>query len=210
MQYERARNALRAQVRLITMKRICIIQGHPTPGGGHFCHALAYAYADGATDAGHDVRTIAVAEMDFPLLRSKLDWDSGETPPAIASAQQTISWAEHLVVIHPLWVGMMPALLKGFVEQTFRPGFAMRPSATGSWTKLLTGRSARVVVTMGMPALVYRWYFGAHALKSLAQNLALIGIRPCRHTLIGTIEGMSIDKRRTWLDHLRELGRRGG
>ena len=192
------------------MKRICMIQGHPTPGGGHFCHALADAYAEGAAAAGHQVRTIPVAEIDFPLLRSKHDWDNGETPPAIAAAQQTISWAEHLVVIHPLWVGMMPALLKGFIEQTFRPGFAMRPSAAGVWTKLLTGRSARVVVTMGMPALVYRWYFGAHALKSLIQNLALVGIKPCRHTLIGMIEGMTNEKRCTWLEHLRELGRRGG
>lgn len=201
---------MRAQTGSFTMKRICIIQGHPTPGGGHFCHALADAYAEGATAAGHQVKTIAVAEIDFPLLRSKQDWDSGETPPAIASAQQAIGWSEHLVVIHPLWVGMMPALLKGFIEQTFRPGFAMRTSATGGWTKLLTGRAARVVVTMGMPALVYRWYFGAHALKSLAQNLALIGIKPCRHTLIGMIEGMTSEKRRTWLEHLRELGRRGG
>ncbi len=105
---------------------------------------------------------------------------------------------------------MMPALLKGFIEQTFRPGFVMRMSATRGWTKLLTGRSARVVVTMGMPALVYRWHFGAHALKGLTQNLALIGIRPCRHTLIGMIEGMTSEKRRTWFEHLRELGRRGG
>jgi putative NADPH-quinone reductase len=192
------------------MTRICIIQGHPTPGGGHFCHALGDAYVKGAVSAGHQTKTIAVGEIDFPLLRSKQDWDSGEAPVAIASAQETISWAEHIVVIHPLWVGMMPALLKGFIEQTLRPGFAMRPSATGGWTKLLTGRSARVVVTMGMPTLVYRWYFGAHALKSLTQNLALVGIRPCRHTLIGMVEGMTREKGRTWLERLRELGRRGG
>jgi putative NADPH-quinone reductase len=192
------------------MKRICIIQGHPTPGGGHFCHALADVYAQGAAEEGHEIRTIAVAELDFPLLRSKHDWDSGEAPPAIASAQEIIAWAEHLVVIHPLWVGMMPALLKGFIEQTFRPGFAMRPSAAGGWTKLLTGRSARVVVTMGMPALIYRWYFGAHAVKSLAQNLALIGIKPCRYALIGRIEGLTDHRRRTWLEYLRGLGRRGG
>lgn len=192
------------------MKRICIIQGHPTPGGGHFCHALADAYAKGAASAGHQVKTIAVADIDFPLLRSKQDWDGGQTPPALASAQETIGWAEHLVLIHPLWIGMMPALLKGFLEQAFRPGFAMRMSATGGWTKLLTGRSARVVVTMGMPALIYRWYFGAHGLKSLTQNLALVGIKPSRHTLIGLIESMTNEKRRKWLEHLRDLGRRGG
>jgi putative NADPH-quinone reductase len=190
------------------MSRICIVQGHPTPGSGHFCHALARAYAEGAVAAGHEIRTIAVAELDFPILRSKQDWDAGQTPLAISAAQNSIRWAQHLVIIHPLWIGMMPALLKAFLEQVYRPGFAMAVSEKGRWTKLLSGRSARVVVTMGMPALVYRWYFGAHGLKSLTQNLALIGIKPSRYTLIGMIEAMSDRKRRGWLDHLRKLGAR--
>ncbi len=191
------------------MTRVCIVQGHPTRGGGRFCHALADAYAEGAASAGHEVERIAVAEIDFPLLRSKQDWDAGPAPPAIAAAQDKIHRAEHLVIIHPLWIGTVPALLKGFLEQVFRPGFAMGASAKGGWTKLLAGRSARIVVTMGMPAPIYRWYFGAHGLKSLKQNLALVGIAPSRHTLIGTIEGMSDHKRRDWLERLRSLGRRG-
>ena len=77
------------------MARVCIIQGHPTADGGHFCHALAEAYSQGATTAGHEVRTLCVAEMDFPLLRSKEDWDKGPAPDAIVTAQDTIRWAEH-------------------------------------------------------------------------------------------------------------------
>lgn len=189
------------------MVRICIIQGHPTRGGGHFCHAMADAYSQGAGAAGHEVRTLSVAEMAFPVLRSKEDWDKSAAPAAIVNAQQTISWAEHLVIIHPLWIGAMPALLKGFFEQALRPGFAMALTPNGGWTKLLAGRSARVVVTMGMPALVYRWYFGAHGLKSLTQNLALVGIKPRGSILVGMIEEMSDTKRRAWLHRLNALGR---
>ena len=98
------------------MTRVCIIQGHPTVGGGHFCHALAEAYSQSATTAGHQVRTLCVAEMDFPLLRSKEDWDKGPAPAAILSAQETILWAEPLLIVHPLWIDAMPALLKGFFE----------------------------------------------------------------------------------------------
>jgi putative NADPH-quinone reductase len=152
------------------MGRICIIQGHPSAGAGHFCHALASAYSDGATRARHEVRIISVAELDFPVLRSKQDWDAGQVPPAIAGAQETIRWAQHLVIIYPLWMGSLLALLKAFFKQTLRPGFAMFNSPNGSWTKLLSGRSARMVVTMGMPALVYRLWFGAHGLKSLTQK----------------------------------------
>jgi len=55
------------------MVRICIIQGHPTHGGAHFCHALADTYCRGAGAAGHEVRTLSVAEMAFPMLRAKED-----------------------------------------------------------------------------------------------------------------------------------------
>jgi putative NADPH-quinone reductase len=193
------------------MTRVAIIQGHPNPGG-HFCHALADAYAQGVAEGGHELRRLEVAALDFPLLRSRADWEEAEPPAAIANAQQTILWAEHLVIIYPLWLGAMPALLKGFLEQVLRPAFmsggAGSRVGTG-WKSVLKGRSARIVVTMGMPALVYRWYFGAHSLKSLERNiLSFAGIRPNRHTLIGMVEGVSDAKRKAWLDGVRELGRK--
>ena len=191
-------------------RRITIIQGHPTTGGGHFCHAAAAAYAKGAAEAGHDIRAINVATLDFAPLRAKEDWEIGLPPVPIVEAQRDIRWAQHLVIIYPLWLGAMPALLKAFLEHALRPGFAIRLEPSGHWTKLLSGRSARIVVTMGMPALAYRWFFGAHGLKSLERSiLHFVGIHPCRHTLIGTIDRMSDEKRRSWLDSLRELGRSG-
>jgi putative NADPH-quinone reductase len=92
-----------------------------------------------------------------------------------------------------------------------RPGLAFsRVEAGKSWRKLLTGRSARIIVTMGMPALVYRWYFGAHSLKSLERNiLGFVGIGPIRETLIGMVEACSAARREKWLEKLRALGRAG-
>jgi putative NADPH-quinone reductase len=146
-------------------RRILILQGHPDAGAIHFCHALASAYAEGAASVGHEVRTVVVAEVDFPLLRSKQAWDTGALPPALAPAQEAIAWAQHIVLVFPLWLGGMPALVKGFLEQVARPGFALgRSDGHQMAKKLLAGRSARIVVTMGMPALVYRWYFRAHSL----------------------------------------------
>ena len=81
--------------------------------------------------------------------------------------------------IYPLWLGTMPAALKALLEQSLRPDFAM--DYTGRWPAgRLKGRSARVVVTMGMPELAYRWWFGAHSLKSLERNvLKFVGISRC-------------------------------
>ena len=192
-------------------RRITLIQGHPDPAGGHYGHALAERYQAAAEAGGHTLRSIQVARLDFPLVAGKEDWENGRPPQAIVGAQEHIRWAQHLVFFYPLWLGTMPAVLKGFLEQALRPGFAVAPpQGPAAWRKLLAGRSARIVVTMGMPALVYRWYFRAHSLKSFERNiLAACGIAPVRETLIGWVEGMGDAKRRRWLHRLEVLGRDG-
>jgi putative NADPH-quinone reductase len=193
------------------MRHIVIIQGHPDPKGGHFAQALAAAYSEGARRAGHEVRTIDVAHLEFPLLRSKEEFEHGSPTESIAIAQEALRWADHLVIIYPLWLGSMPALLKGFLEQTFRPGFAFTAAESLSpWTRRLKGKSARVVVTMGMPAFFYRWYFRAHSLKSLERNiLSFCGIGPIRETLIGMIEAPKGKARERWLAKMRAFGEQG-
>lgn len=192
-------------------KHIVIIQGHPDAQVRHYGHALADEYAKGAQDGGHEVRRIEVAHLDFPLLRTKEDFEKGVPPDAIRQAQEVIKWANHLVIIYPLWLGSMPALLKAFLEQVFRPGFAFDYQTSGKMPrKLLTGKSARIVVSMGMPALIYRWFFFAHSLKNLQRNiLGFSGIKPIRSTLIGSIEGLTDHQRADWLDVLRDLGDQG-
>ena len=192
--------------------RILVIQGHPDPQGGHFGHALAQAYADGATAAGHTVRQVEIARLDFPLLRSATDWEKGSTPAALQPVQDDIRWAQHLVLFFPLWMGDMPAYLKGFLEQVARPGFAFQPAAAGEsgfGKKGLGGRSARVVVTMGMPALVYRYYFRAHSVRALERNvLGFVGIAPVHETLIGMVDRIDDKARAGWLAKLQALGRK--
>jgi putative NADPH-quinone reductase len=192
-------------------KHIVIIQGNPDPQARHFGHALEDEYAKGAEDGGHEVKRIEVAKLDFPFLRTKENFERGTPPDSIKEAQDAIKWADHLVIIYPLWLGSMPALLKAFLEQVLRPGFAFEYQKSGGMAKkLLTGRSARIVVTMGMPAFVYRWIFGAHSLKSLKRNtLWFCGIGPVRSTIIGNIETMSEKQRMGWLDGMRELGEAG-
>lgn len=188
--------------------RIALIQAHPDPAGGHLCHALADAYAEGAIKAGRQVRVVDVAQLDFPLLRSPKDWREGEVPASLRPAQEAIRWADHLVFFFPLWLGDMPALLKGFLEQVARPGFAFDyVEGNPLGRKLLTGRSARVVVTMGMPALVYRWIFRAHSVRSLERNvLGFVGIGPIQETLIGGVDGLGEAGVARWKQAMAELG----
>lgn len=193
------------------MTRITLIQGHPDADPQRFCRVLAAAYAHGAREGGHELREIDVARLDFPLLRSRAQWTSPLPPPGLHDAQEAIAWAEHLVIVYPLWLGDMPALLKGFLEQVARPGFALPPEGAPPAErkrKYLAGKSARVVVTMGMPALFYRLVFRAHSVKALERNiLGFVGIAPVRESLIGMVESPNPRRRQRWLERLREDGR---
>lgn len=190
------------------MTRVLLLQGHPDNTRAHLCHALAAAYAEGARAAGHEVQVVDIAALDFPLLRSQEQWEHGELPAGLADAQQAIAWAHHIVIVFPLWLGDMPALLKGFLEQVARPGFAFGAGERTAFTsKGLKGRSARIVATMGMPALVYRWFFRAHSVKSLERNiLGFVGIAPVDETLVGGAGKLDAAAAGKWLAKMRALG----
>jgi putative NADPH-quinone reductase len=137
-------------------KHVVIVQGHPDPQRRHICHALADAYAARAREAGHEVVTVDVARLDFPLARRREALESGPTPEAIRQVQDALTRANHVVVFYPVWNGATPALLKGFLEQTFRSSFVFLDAkpherlgfSSYSSRKALPGKSGRVVATI--------------------------------------------------------------
>jgi len=191
-------------------KRILIVQGHPDRAHEHLCHALADAYADGARAAGHSVETVETALLAFPLLSDPAEWQDGAVPAALLPAQEAIARAQHLVLVYPLWLGDMPARLKGFLEQVLRPGFAIaREHGNPLRSGLLAGRSARIVVTMGMPAPFYRWFYRAHGLQLLRRNiLQFAGIKPVDATVVGMAGAMPPGRVAHWCARLYRLGAR--
>lgn len=190
-------------------RNILILDGHPDPADGRFIHALADAYREGAEAGAHRVETLRLADLTFPLLRTQADYERGEPVDSVRRCQDLMNWATHVVILYPLWLGSMPAMLKALLEQTLRPGFAFSTLKLGRWpVKFMSGKSARIVVTMGMPAALYRWYYRAHSVRSLRRSiLKFIGFRRVRSTLIGSAATMTRDQRGQWLDNMRDLGR---
>ncbi|WP_374340997.1 NAD(P)H-dependent oxidoreductase [Methyloversatilis sp.] len=189
------------------MSRIVVIQGHPESRPG-LLRALADSYVAAAREAGHVVSVIDVSRLSFPLLRSKDAW-SVPAQGDIAQAQSLIAGAGHLVVFFPLWLGTLPAMLKAFFEHVFCPGFAIGEGrGRQPFTPLLTGRSARLVVTMGMPAWLFRTFYLAHGVRCFERNiLQFVGIRPVHSTLIGSVDAMTDASRARWHARMRRLGR---
>lgn len=189
-------------------RRILIIQGHPDHRAPHLAHALADAYASGAQLVGHEVRQICVAQLDLSLLRSQVEWERKPIPAHVMSVQEELRWAQHLVFFFPLWLGEMPAMLKGFLEQVARPDLVRVTGVEGGRKPGLKGRSARLVVTMGMPALLYRSFYGGHGLRSMRRSvLGYMGISPVSQTLIGRAGAISPHRFEGLLHQMQVLGR---
>ncbi|THH38673.1 flavodoxin family protein [Aliishimia ponticola] len=187
---------------------ILIIQGHPDPAGGHLCHALAEAYANGARAAGHALRIQTPAEHQIAFLRNQDDFKSGAVPEYAQAAQQDLLWAGHIVLIFPLWLGSMPARLKAWMEQTLREGFAFQIDAKSGVKRHLKGRSVRLIVPMGAPAWAYRLIFGAFGLRMLRRSvLWLTGVGPVRQTIIGGVGELPAERVEKLLARMADLGR---
>jgi len=169
-------------------RRILVINGHPDPAPARLSAALASAYAAGAASDGHSVARIDVGTLEFPFLRHNADFLTLPDIPDIATACAEIMRADHLVFVYPLWLGGPPALLKAFLEQVSRAGFALTTGAGGLPKGQLKGKSARIIVTMGMPAIAYRLIYRSHGVKALNRSmLGLAGVWPIRTSYFGTI-----------------------
>jgi putative NADPH-quinone reductase len=188
------------------MKKIVIINGHPDKES--YCHALADAYKKGAEASRAEVKEIVLADLKFdPILHFGYRKRT-ELEPDLIEAREKIKWAEHLVWVYPVWWGSVPALLKGFVDRVFLPGFGFRKRENSLlWDPLLKGRSSRIISTLDQPVWFY-WLVNRRpshwAMKRLTLNFC--GIRPVRTTTIGPIR-LSTDAFRTrWLEKIERLG----
>ena len=189
--------------------KVLVINGHPDPSGNRLCAALAQAYAEGAGAGGLQVRRLSVGDLNFPILRTAADFAAPATAVPVRQAQDDIAWADHVVIVHPLWLGGEPALLKAFLEQVLRYGFALSPDHR-RLRGLMRGRSIRLIVTMGMPAVAYRLVFGGPGLKALMpMTFFIAGFWPIRTTLLGGVGDASAPRRAAWLARVRKLGREG-
>lgn len=187
------------------MSKILAIVGHSRRGT--FCEALGQAYAKGAGEGGHEVTLINTAELDFDPILTGAYVELQPLEPDLASAREALMNADHIVIVFPLWLGSMPAILKGFLERIMQPDM-IQSTDGGRFPQPLKGKSARLIVTMGMPGFIYRWWFGAHVVQILKHNiLGFVGASPIRSTIHGGIESVSDERRQAWLADAEALGR---
>lgn len=189
------------------MKNILLIDGHPNPNC--FCAAIAESYLKGAIAAGAKTETIIIRDLNFnPVLqhgyqkRSELEHD-------LLLAQEKIRKADHLVFVHPVWWGGLPAQLKGFIDRTFLPGFGFKYKENSPWwDKLLTGKSAHIITTLDFPYWYYRFVYARPSINQLKKStLEFCGISPVKVNTFGPIRNSTAEFRKSILLKAEKLGR---
>lgn len=186
---------------------VLVINGHPDPEA--YCAALAGAYRDAAaSQAGAKVREIDLSRITFnPNLKYGYRQRT-ELEEELQEAQEMIRWADHLVIVYPTWWGTMPAVLKGFFDRAFLPGFAYqhRPNSL-LWDKLLKGKTAHLIVTMDTPSWYNRWFYHRAGHRVMKNNiLGYCGIKTVRITELNRVSASQGTTRMKWLEKVKKLG----
>lgn len=190
------------------MKKIAIINGHPNKDSFNF--GIVDAYKAGARESGAEIKEIAIANLRFdPNLRFGYQ-KRMELEPDLVRAWEIIQWADHLVWVHPVWWGGLPALTKGFIDRLFLPGFAYQYRKNSVWwDRLLKGKTAHIMTTLDQPGWYYRLMYGRPSVNQLKKStLEFCGVKPVKVTYIGIIRNSEDEQRSKWLEKARGLGRR--
>lgn len=188
------------------MKKIAIINGHPNKESFNF--GVASAYKAGAIESGAEIKEIIIADLNFnPNLQYGYQ-KRMELEPDLMKAWEIIQWADHLVWVHPVWWGGLPALMKGFIDRLFLPGFAYKYRENSVWwDKLLKGKTAHIITTLDQPGWYYRLTYGRPSVNQLKKStLEFCGVKPVKVTYLGIIRDSKEEQREKWLKKVKELG----
>lgn len=190
------------------MRKIVILNGHPNPTS--FNVGLVEAYAKGAQANGASVKIITIGHLVFdPNLRFGYQ-KRMELEPDLVQAIDDIKWADHLVWIHPVWWGGLPALMKGFIDRTFLPGITYQYRENSMlWDKLLKGKTAHIITTLDQPGWYYRLMYGRPSVNQLKKaTLQFCGISKVEVTYIGIVRQSTLLQREKWLKRVEKLAMR--
>ena len=183
--------------------QVLLILAHPQEGS--FNHALARAAADRLTANGHDVVMHDLYREGFdPVLPGDEIARGAALPPLIARHCAEIAAADGIIVVHPNWWGMPPAILTGWVDRIVRPGVAYEflegDSGEGVPRGLLKARVALVLNTSNTVAEREQAVFGdplEHIWKDCV--FGLCGVRRCERRMFGVVATSSPAQRAGWL-----------
>lgn len=182
---------------------VTVINGHPNEKS--LCNAFANAYLESSKSIGNNVKEINLSQLKF---NPNLQWGYQkrmELEPDLQEAWDKILWADHLVWIHPVWWGGLPAILKGFIDRVFLPGsaFKYKPDSI-FWDKLLKGKTAHIITTLDQPGWYYWLFYGKPSINQLKKStLEFCGVSKIKVSYFGIVRKSNEIRRNKWINKVR-------
>jgi len=187
--------------------KILIILAHPNPGS--FNHAIADTAVQALKKSGHDVIFHDLYAEGFQPILSRREIPKGApVDGAIRRHCQDLALADGIVVVHPNWWGMPPAILKGWVDRVIRPGVAYEflegDSGEGVPRGLLRAGAALVFNTANTPPDREQTAFG-DPLQTIWENciFGLCGVARFHRKTFSVVVTSSPEERKAWLEEVR-------
>jgi putative NADPH-quinone reductase len=192
--------------------KVLVILGHPDPRS--FNHAIASAVCETLFKNGHTVVFHDLCAEGFdPLLPKEEIPEDGLVPALIRKHCAELLSADGIVIVHPNWWGQPPAILKGWVDRTFRPGVAYRfeegDAGDGVPIGLLKARTALVLNTSNTPDGREKSIFG-DPLEALWKRCIfdLCGVRSVHRRMFNVVVTSTLEERQKWLGEAKGLTKR--
>ncbi|MCL2918925.1 NAD(P)H-dependent oxidoreductase [Shewanella litorisediminis] len=188
------------------MKNILIVNANPKADS--LCKHLADMYEIEAREY-HRVRRFNLSHMAFDANLSE-GYAPQTLEPCLEDFQQALIWAEHLVIVSPVWWGGLPAAFKGLLDRSLLPGFAFRYDAnTAAVIPLLQGKTARLMFTMDAPAD----FAEQQAEPVVAQldrfTLQFCGFAPANISYFPAASWVTAELLELWQQTIKAFGRKG-
>ncbi|SOE50403.1 NAD(P)H-dependent oxidoreductase [Orrella dioscoreae] len=147
-----------------------IVVAHPNPSS--LTHAIARRVAQGitASNAGHttEFADLAAEGFDprFSLADQALFLKQAAPPADVAAEHARIDRADTLVLVYPIYWWSFPALLKGWIDRVFSPGWAYEDNDDGKVVKKLQRLRVHLVAVGGADEGTFTRHGYAPAMKT--------------------------------------------
>ncbi|HOF06179.1 MAG TPA: NAD(P)H-dependent oxidoreductase [Syntrophales bacterium] len=183
-----------------------IVYCHPNPKS--FNHAILETVSETLVSLGREVVVRDLYALSFDPVLKPADFEglqSGNLPADIIKEQEFITWADALIVIHPLWWTGLPAMFKGYIDRVFCYGFAYSFDAKGL-VPHLRGKKILIINTQGTPRKAYEesGMFGALQMTSDKGIYGFCGLEIVDHLFLAAVPMVKDEVRRGYLEEVRE------
>src|SRR5690606_16292792 len=202
------RAAVHFQVSDTAQPKTLIVIAHPDPDS--FNQAIKTQLIAALKEQNHQVRVRDLYRLGFdPVLSleelQRYDSQEGDVPAEVKAEQDEILWADHLIFIYPTWWWSMPAVMKGYFDRVFVPGFAFEVGDQGI-KGLLAGKKAWIIQTTGSDQA----YIEKHRLDEMVKKPLEIGLfnfcgmEVVDHQILAGVPFITEQERTKLLESLKE------